>query len=146
MSKNKILIVIILFIAIVLIYGFLINTNDIKVGDAYFSLPEGYECVANDKYANITNSHDSIIITNYDTDDVENITKDYEQYNMDHNLSVTISKLGYNNKTLYKSIMNNNSDIVHYWFVKDSNTYEIYTRSANPDVEKNILELIESAH
>lgn len=147
MKKNTMIAIIIILIILGLIIGggYLFFQKNIKVGDAYFSLPDGYECIANGKYANITNDNESyIIIQNYDTNDIDNVTKDYVNYNKEHNITINITKVKAGDYTVYKSAMKSNPDIVHYWYVYNNKVYEIYTRSANSQIDDIINNMIQT--
>lgn len=146
MNKKIIYILIIILILLVSFIGvFTYFQNTIKVGEAYFTLPEGYECVANGAYTNITNDKNEYIILSYnDTNDVKKVVNDYIKYNNNHNLSISLSNSNIGEYTVYKSTMENNTGIVHYWFVYNNKVYQIYTHSANSNVEKIICDLISS--
>lgn len=137
------IIILIMLVAIIGVMGYF--HNHIKVGDAYFTLPEGYKCVANGEYTNITNDNNEYIILDYNnTNDLKKVINDYVKYNEDHNLSLSLYNITIGEYTVYKSIMNNDTQIVHYWFIYNDQTYQIYTRSANSNSEKIISDLISS--
>lgn len=147
MNKKLILylLTIILILLVAIIGAFTIFQNDIKVGDAYFTLPEGYKCVANGAYTNITNDNDEYIILSYNnTNDVKKVINDYVEFNKNHNLTVSLSNSQVGEYKVYRSTMDNNRQIVHYWFVYDNKVYQIYTHSANSNSEKIICDLISS--
>ena len=146
MNKRIIYFLIIILILLVTFIGFFSYfQNNIKVGDAYFDLPNGYKCVSEGLYTNITNDNNEYIILTYNnTDDIKKIINDYIEYNNNHNLSISLSNSKIGENTVYKSTMDNNTHIVHYWFIYNKKVYQIYTHSANSNSEKIICDLISS--
>ena len=69
----------------------------------------------------------------------------YVENNARNNLTLTLSNLTVGQHTVQKSVMDNNTEIVHYWFDFNGKVYEIYTRSANSNTDDVITELINSA-
>ena len=128
-----------------MIGGYLVSQNNIKVGDATFTLPEGYKCVANGKYANITNGNGYIILQCNESSNIAQVMDSYVKNNNEHNLSLSMSNLTLGKYTVYKSVMDNNTQIVHYWFNYDNKVYEIYTRSADSNTDSIVKNLINSA-
>lgn len=147
MDTKKIIIVVLAVVVVVaIVCGFLFMQNDVKVGDATFNLPEGYVCVANGKYANLTNNHNEyIVLSCKESGSINDLMDNYVENNAKNNLTLTLSNFTVGQHTVQKSVMDNNTEIVHYWFDFNGNAYEIYTRSANSNTDHVIAELINSA-
>ena len=48
------------------------------------------------------------------------------------------------NFDIYKSVVSENSSVIHYWFVKNGKGYEIYTGTADSNSDDFILDIINS--
>lgn len=149
MQKKFIIIILISLIIIILGIGIL-NNNDfnnqkIKVGDAYFTLPEGYhEGKLNDLgHINITDNSHSIFISNISGANITNYVNQYVDNLSETNQNVTLSNFTINGILVYKS-MNLETGANHYWFVKDGKMYTIYNWEKNNDMDDICIDLIRS--
>ena len=127
MDTKKIIIVVLAVVVVAaIVCGFLFMQNTVKVGDATFSLPEGYACVANGKYANLTNNHNEyIVLSCNESGNINEVMDNYVENNARNNLTLTLSNLTVGQHTVQKSVMDNNTEIVHYWFDFNGKVYEI---------------------
>lgn len=148
MDIKKILIIIVFIIGIAIAINTIVtaSANSIEVNGTHFTLPEGYKCTANDKYAIITNGAEKLNINCYDTTDIQNLTDSYVDYNAKHNLSITITTSNIDNTEIYKSTMDSNPKIIHYWFVHNNKVYHIYSQTATSNTENVVNSLIKSCN
>ena len=149
MDKKWIIIicVIILLVAgLIAFYSFSNQDNEIKVGSTKFQIPDGYHEVASnkDEVINLTNGTHEIFIGKYNDININKHIKSYVDFNEKRNITVNISNFTVGKTLVYKSNLNNSS-AVHYWFIKNKNTYDIYSWNYNPEMDSKTIKLIESS-
>ena len=92
-------------------------------------------------------ANDKILLINSDINasDIDSAVSNYVKFkNQSENLSINVQKLDLDGLTVYKSVVQNNSSVVHYWFIKDNHIYEIYTPTFDSNMETVILNIIKS--
>lgn len=147
--NNKRAVVIIIIVVILFCGMFFFQENSMKkviVNDVEFSVPSKYQ----DQQASIhlvklTSGENIYFINVLNSSDVKFFVNDYVVHkNTTENKSVNISKLDYADSTIYKSVVSDNSSVIHYWFLKDGKTCEIYTGTADSNTDNFILDIIKS--
>ena len=103
----------------------------------YFPIPEGYTEGAMNNLGsfNYTNGNSSIFITQDDNLTVKDKVNKYTDYLEINNQKATVENYVVNDITIYKLINTNNTNIIHYWFVKDNKCYDVYTWDGNADID-----------
>lgn len=140
--KIKIILGVLLTILLVLTAGFFVYNNylthhTVRVGDANFLLPEGYKDDGINKFGalTLTNGKNQIYIIGHDDSNVEKYITEYKNVVKNKNETMTIENTTMDNTLVYKTHNTNNSDVVHVWFVKNGDTYEIYKFDKNPEFD-----------
>lgn len=143
---NKKLLAIVFIIIAILILGFCFYThNTVKVGNAYFTVPEGYHVVDRDYCSNITSETDHMCLVKEVSDDnINNVIEKYNAAKVSENDTLNFSKFSFGEVEVIKSISNKNPNVIHYWFVKDGKTYEAFTWSGNSNSDNLLKNLIHS--
>lgn len=144
----------VLFIFCVLILSFsggsvfsLESNSTLNLTNMGFEIPDGYyEGSLNNLGAiNITNGSSSIFILEYDDANAMKYVNHYknEIINNKHQkmdlLTFTIDDV-----IVYEADIKNNPLKIHYWFVKDNKTYDVYTWDGNKDIYNFIEKMIQS--
>ncbi len=146
--SNKLLII--LIIVILFLSGFYayneLSNSTIKIGDTTFNIPEGYhESTPNHLGAvNITNGNTSIFLSVYNDTNILKHANDYKKLLEKDNQTAIISNYTIGGAQIYKSTIIDLPNCVHYWFIKNNKTYDFYTWDGNKDVERIIIEFINS--
>ncbi|WP_296893654.1 hypothetical protein [uncultured Methanobrevibacter sp.] len=148
--KFKYLIIILVVILLLSVISFIVfpqisnNENTVNINGTTFHLPEGYYEGSTNYLGNvnITNGINSIFISEYNDINIANHIKDYKEFIKKQNQTVIIKEIKNNNLTIYKAENQNSSEIVHYFLVKNSKTYDIYTWDGNKNTDKLIFELV----
>ena len=141
--------VVIVIIILLIIAGFFVwySQNQIKVGNMYVAAPEGYHASTNEKgIVNLTNGYDSWILNEYSNNstDLNYSINYYKQVQKNKNLSVQVKNFTVNNVVVYKTIVNNGTDIYHYWFLNGGKIYEFTTFDGNSNSDQFVGTLIKS--
>lgn len=149
MDKKWIIIIcviILLAVGLIAFYSFSNQNNEISVASTKFQIPDGYHEVASNKdgVINLTNGTHEIFIGKYNDINVNKHIKTYVDYNKKKNITTNISNFTVGKTVVYKSNLNNSS-AVHYWFVKNKNTYDIYSWNHNSEIDSKTIKLIESS-
>ena len=149
--ENKTILAILVIIIILLIIGFVgytffTNQNEkIKIDNVDFNLPEGYhqtKSLNNDDEINITNGFNTMLLSKCDANNARKNVYDYKDYKLKENLSVRVSNFTVNNITIYKAVVVNHTNTIHYWFDYGNKTYTIYTWNGNENNDKVVSELV----
>lgn len=147
MSKKLwvILAIVIILIVGICAYGFFNQT--MKVGSATFDMPNGYH-KGTPNYlgsVNITKENHTIFFTEYTDSNVMKYINDYKKLIFDdRNQTVEISNYTIGDNLIYKGVIKENPLVVHSWFVKDNNTYDIYTWDGNKDLDNVVINCVQS--
>lgn len=150
MDKKTGMIVLLVCIVIIGIgifeYGNEFTNKYVQVGSTSFKLPNGYyEGIPNEFGSiNITDGEHSIFLMEYNDSDVMEHIYDYQQFIKNKNQSMKIMNYTIENISMYKSYNINNSYNVHYWFVKNNKTYNVYKWDENPKMDGIVFDLINS--
>ena len=153
MERKSILIavVIILLVAIIGYLGynqFVANDNQVKVGAATFTLPDGFHkgTPLKNGDTNITNGYDDFFIKDCGKDNITKYPKKYVKSieKKDNTTKVKIKNFTVNDTVVYKASIVNKTSNVHYWFDYNGEVYLIYSWSANKNFEKIVTDLISS--
>lgn len=150
--ETKTTMIILIVIALIFIFGcigysHLFNQHEqVKIDDITFNLPEGYHETksTNNSGINMSNGLNSMILSKCDEKNIQKNIKQYKDYKNSHNESIKITNFTANNILVYKSVIVNHTDTIHYWFNYKDNTYTVYTWDGNKNSDKFISELIES--
>ena len=140
-----VIIIILLIIGITQFTDVSSQDNIVKVGNAVFTLPEGYKVVeSNTNEANISNNFNTITIKCLDDENVNQSVHRYVKFKGKDNITVNLTTLSVDGKEIQKSKLENTTDIVHYWFKDHNKVYTIYTTDANKNIDKIVFEIIKS--
>ena len=140
-------IIILLVVGLIVYTSFMNQETEVKVGDATFKIPDGYHLGNSDEknVTNLTNGTKNICIKEYDDKNIKKHINSYINQSEKDNKTVKISNFTVGKTLVYKTNLNK-SAIVHYWFVKNNKTYNIYTWDKNPEIDSISIKLIESIH
>lgn len=146
-KMNKKIIVIIGVIIVILIAVFFFYTqNTVKIGNSYFTIPDGYHVVDEGDYVNLTSGSNYICLVKECAD--ENINKSIEKYEsskkVNGNDTLHFSNFSSADINVIKSVSNKDSNVVHYWFVKDGKTYEAFNWAGNSNSDNLLINLIKT--
>lgn len=151
MDKKYILLIFIF--VILLILGFFIyssntlNRSDvIQVGTTNFTMPEGYHIGEKNTFGaiSITNESNTIFLLENNGTNVQGYIDIYRKILIDKNESINITCFNIDNMEIYKIISLNNTQNIHYYFIKNNKTYDVYTWDGNPKMDSTVIKLIES--
>ena len=151
MDKKYILLIFIF--VILLILGFFIyssntlNRSDvIQVGTTNFTMPEGYHIGEKNTFGaiSITNESNTIFLLENNGTNVQGYIDIYRKILIDNNESINITCFNIDNMEIYKIISLNNTQNIHYYFIKNNKTYDVYTWDGNPKMDSTVIKLIES--
>ena len=137
-------IIIIVVIALGAFYTF--STPDkVKVGDSTFKIPEGYHVDKSEdnNVTNLTDGKHNIYIKKYDDKKIQKHIESYINRSELKNKTVKISNFTVGKTLVYKTTLNG-TNTIHYWFVKNNNTYNIYSGDKNPKIDSIVVNLIET--
>ena len=144
-KKLAIIIIIILIVLVGAVIFYESSSQQIKVGDAYFNVPKGYQAQnVSDKLVRLV-SDDKILYINGNVtgSNIDKAVSDYVNFkNRTENTSIMVSDINENGYNFHKSIAVTNSSIVHYWFIKENKIYEIYTSTADSNTDKLISSIV----
>jgi len=147
--KNKLKIVLILLLVVIIFMSclFYIEHTQVKIGNSYFNLPIGCsENKIDENHINITNGNISLILSEYSSNntDVKKTVKYYMDSKKNESLDCELDEKIINNNPTYKTTILNNTNIVHYWFIKNDKIYEIATHDGNSKTDSIVTEIITS--
>ena len=146
MNRKVMLGIILILLVAFFVFNAFFVTNDSNTlahtNDSNFKLPDGYsEGKINELGAkNYTKENESIFISESNGERAEAYALEY-QNNINENGSIIVKNYTINNIRVF-TIENNNT--IHYWFVKDNKTYDIYTWDGNNDIELFVNNTIKS--
>ena len=150
--NNKSILVIAVVIVIVAIVGFasynsFAGANQVKVGAATFTMPEGFHLgtdYRND--TNITNGYDTVLIRDCGSDNISKYIKQYTKYkkSKDNTTKIKIKNFTVDDTVVYKGYPVNHTSELHYWFEHDGEVYLIYNWKFGNNFEKIATDLIRS--
>ena len=151
MDKKWILIICIIILVVIGFITYYNSTNHetkVKLGDITFQVPDGYTIgnSGKDEIINLTNGTNEIYIQKYDGKNVKKYVDKYIDKVEKSNKSVKISNFTVGKTLVYKSNLDNSTTNVHFWFVKNNNTYTIYSWDKNPKIDSIVTKLIESTN
>ena len=144
--------VILIIVVMLLVFGFTSLNNlsnldpTVKFGNVEFTLPDNYYKKDTTDSGNvvITDGDKEITILRYDDKNVKNHIQKYEDYVKSKNQTIKLKDFKAGGMQVYKSTINENSKVIHYWFVKNGKTYSIYTSNADKNTGDIILNMIKS--
>ena len=118
------------------------NQNIVNIDGDNINLPEGYFQGKINKFGaiNITNGNNSIFVSKVDGVNVDKYLDDY--MNRTQNQTVDIENTTINGTIVYKTEDGSAAENIHYWFVKNNKTYEIYTWDGDKNIEGIVNGLI----
>lgn len=139
-----IFVIILLVVGLIAFYNFSTQENEVKIGNSTFKLPNGYFIGnSNNNITNLTDGTHEIYIGSYNDKNINKHVDSYVNDSMDNNRSIKISNFTVGKTLVYKSNIKD-SKTVHYWFVKNKNTYNIYSVDKNSEIDSTVIKLIES--
>ena len=151
MEKKSILRIIIIVILLIIV-GMVIftnfsNSNEIKVGDVYFEIPDNYVKgdLNKDGDITITNGKNSVYLSDCKNDAQTNVN-DYLTGIQKRNLTLQTSSFNVNGINVDKISVGNDTNTTHYWFTINEKVYTIYSWDINNNLDDTVTELIESSH
>ena len=147
MDKKILGIIIILTIivgAFILVYETNYVHNSVKVGNTYFTLPYGYHEVNTNGHINITDGNTPMGLGVHEDSDIDKYIDKYIKLNEKKNVSVKIHEFKVNDVIIHKSLVENNTRVIHYWFINDGKVYEFYTWFGNSKTDEVVSDLIKS--
>ena len=127
------------------IKNYLKSNNEIQIKNIFIKIPNGFQEVLSKADTKISNNSVSINFKVYENNKIKDCIEDYKIKKYNDNLSVTFSKFETKDLTIYKTIINEHTNIVHFWFSYLQDVYDIYTWNANKNINSIILNLLESA-
>lgn len=145
-NKKGIILVLIIILIVICGLGIYVN-NQFQVGTAYMAAPNGYHPETNENgVVNLTNGEDSLILNEYSnsSSDVEYSVNYYKNCKEKQNLSVELKTIYINDVKVYKTIVNNGTEVYHYWFVKEGNVYEFVSFDGDKNTDSMVSNLIKS--
>ena len=150
MKKKFIIIALIIIVLLILgcfIYlDFFNQSNVIKVGNSNFTIPDGYHKGEVNEFGalSITNGSNSIYLSENNGTDVQGYINIYGNILKEKNESINVTSLNIDNFEIFKVTSVNNTNNVHYFFINNNKTYDIYTWGSNDKLDRVIINLIES--
>ena len=150
MLKKRIWILVLLIILALLLCGFILYPNisvkKVNVGDEQFSVPSQYkEENVSDNLVKLSSGDSVYFMTEKENNNIKYFVKKYVNLKKSaDNQSVNILHLDYEGSDIYRSVVSDNSSVVHYWFVKNGKGYEIYTGTADSSSDEFIMNIIKS--
>ena len=152
-NMNKKLGVALIFCILIVGIGFFafnenLNSNKLfQVGSTNFKLPDGYVEGSPNQYGaqSITDGKYSVFLLEYDDVDVSKHIEDYnEKFVKSKNQTFEIINFTIDDNVIQKSYNAHNPNNVHYWFVKNGKSYEIYKWDDNPKMDYIVNDLVKS--
>lgn len=140
----------ILIIILILILGVCIVPNllnpPIKVGAVNFEMPEGYHEGAVNAFGavNITNGVSEVFLLEHKDSNTNEYIDEYKVHINEINQTMDIINYTIDNVQVFKTDNKDSPETVHYWFVKDNKTYDIYTWDGNKDIDSIVAQFINS--
>ena len=151
--NQKSILIILAVIIIVAIGGFVSYNqfsaagNNVEVGSAIFSLPDGFNVGPNHKNdTNITNGYDTVLVRDCGSDNVSKYIKKYiinEKYK-DNTTKIKLKNFTVDNTVVYKAYPVNHTSDVRYWFEHNGEVYLFYHWNASDNFENIVTDLIKS--
>lgn len=123
-------------------------SNQVKVGNATFTLPEGFHegTITEEGYTNITNGYDTYIIRDNGADNTTKYVKQYVKNKQKDNITVHVKNFTVNDTVVYKASLTNHTNVAHYWFDYNGEVYSITTANANKNTNKFVTDVISSVN
>ena len=117
-----------------------------NVGDEQFSVPSQYKVEnVSDNLVKLSSGDSVYFMTEKENNNIKYFVKKYVNLKKSaDNQSVNILHLDYEGSDIYRSVVSDNSSVVHYWFVKNGKGYEIYTGTADSSSDEFIMNIIKS--
>lgn len=137
------IIILLLIIGFLLFNNFSTQNSTVKIGDAVFTLPNGYKEDGVNEYGalTITNGTNSIYLVEHNDKDISKHVSEYENVTNYKNETMRIENFTMNNTLFYKTNNVDNPNTVHIWFVKNNNTYDIYKFDKNSKFQDSVMYL-----
>lgn len=123
------------------------SNNIFHVGSTTFKLPDGYVEGSPNQYGaqSITDGKYSVFLIEYDDTNVSKHINDYdEKFVKNKNQTIEIINFTIDDNVIQKSHNAHNQNNVHYWFVKNGKSYEIYKWDDNPKMDYIVNDLVKS--
>ena len=135
-----VVVIILLFMGVTQFSEFNKKEETIKVGQAVFSLPEGYEPGTTDSLGGntINNGTNRISIKERN----ENITQCLDDYIDYHNGSVYVENILIDGNNISKTTRYNDTNTHHYFVEKNHKVYDFYATDGNKNMDSTIINMI----
>lgn len=141
---NKKIVIIGIIIAI-LIVGFIFYTqNTIKIGNSYFTIPEGYHVIDEGDYVNLTSGNNHICLYKEIPYDSNKSISIYEKDKHKENDTLKFSNITSGDVKIIKAVSKKHPNLSHYWFVKDGNSYEAFSWHGDSGSDDILINLIKT--
>lgn len=151
MEKKYIISILLIIATLVIVGSFYFadfskqNDNQIKVGEATFTVPDGYNVTNSSKdRVKLSNGVNSIGIVYYNSSKTNKYVDNYVSLKEEDGYKINVSNFTSGNTVVYKSEVSNDTGVVHYWFKYGEKTYSIYSGDANKHMDKQVSQLIKS--
>ncbi|WP_406532112.1 hypothetical protein [Methanobrevibacter sp.] len=149
MEKKSILMILVILV-LIFITGASASADfntQAKVGSSTFDLPNGFHTVDSDKsdLVNITNGYDTLLLKECGTDNITKYVKTYVKNLKEDNKTVKVKNFTVDDIMVYKSVVVNDTDNLHYWFNHDGKVYVCYTHNGNDKTDSIVKDLIKSS-
>lgn len=147
---NKSKIILILTVVIIILCSIFIFHQDSQkgeIGNTYFDLPNGFhEKKIQSNHVNITNGDVALLFTEYGENitDINVVVNYYITTKKNESLKCDLNEKMMNNTKVYKTTISNNTNIMHYWFIKNGRIYEISTHNGNSNTDNIVQGIINS--
>lgn len=143
--RKKLVVIILLLLIIFGSFWMIYSPNHFKVGNAFFSIPDGFKTIENNDFVNLTNGNEYIcFIKNNENEDINKSIKNFVEIKQKDNISVKITNFTINDVNVFKSSENKGSQISYYWFIKNGMMYKIFTLSGNSNTDDLVRDEIKT--
>ena len=126
------------------IKNYLKSNNVIQIKNICIKIPNGFREVLSNADTKISNNNLSIYFKVYNNNKIKDCIEDYKIKKYNDNQSVTLSKFETNDLSIYKTTINEHTNVVHFWFSHLQDVYDIYSWNADKNINSIFLNLLES--
>lgn len=147
MKKTHIIIILILLvIGLIACASIIGQEKTFVVGSTEFIMPPGYNEGDINRFGatTISNGTNTIFLLEQNGTDVNKYIDEYKEFIKGKNESMVIKNYVIDNIKIYKTDNKDNPNTVHYWFVKNNKTYDIYKWDRNENMDSTVISLINS--
>ena len=138
--KKKILPFSFLILLLIIFSGLCVYAEStFSTGSTEFNMPQGYYIgTPNDQDAiNITDGSKSVFIYEHEDNNIEKYVNHYTKEGQ----KIKPTNYTIDNTVVFKA---NNNNKIHYWFIKNNKTYDVYIWEPNENIDSIVETLIKS--